>query len=825
MAERSTTYEELRAQAGPQRPEMAGYSGLGVTDREAAEPSDTVGGNRAFGVSSRPLGGRRGPGVPAWDRDLSVSTVFDCFESFGLRPYPTDHPDEMMGETRWTREYAISLLESCARVPARAPGDVVADPALGVNNPHLSFLGEDKVTDKQDINVYNTPPGVMFDLAKVGVGTLRHFQEADLAWDKIFHARVPIAHPGEMRGMLSVDEWAVLGRFTYTVITALYSGQQLVPLLFSYGGGENAFDGIKKLCRKAAFQSAAYAPCAVGWDEWYWLFEEGVGEGIGEGFGEAQLRRNYQRYALNLLRATGDDDAYTQQAVYRKCFGLMTFASVIADYLELLDQAIRSCSSGSACLLDVVPAIECGNEMNTFYKLDANHIDDAAREMARYHALLAGPIMAKGLGLEARLGEAYFWLQERAQWDRTVRWLRLTITLGLVEELDRWWECSLEPGSDPEWAAIAASREVQWEWWEGVAQVRQLVHQVGFHWFAWSNESYRDENALHSEVDDLIYQVAEHPDVVALLGRSLDWTCSLGFQGSRPSESGADLAAECFEGNTLGYQGGMVARRMLAALGHSRTPRFVTWYTMMPGLSSGGPAWRLFASTGLRNTLFRKSLLTEPIGPTSQSKGDFQHDEHAWRRPAWFTMRRVAWLLARAKKVERLFGGTISNAMLLRLEAESGFYVPGTAAIGMSGATELECFRYAYLAWIGGGPGGSEPGAGLSVLLHTRGAGGWVVMPLVPTVACDRPDDVDENNFPDIESVDWDATPLAGTVLEIGVVGGQTIQIEVEQAHPETNPSPICVLCNHTLSRVGVDGVAGVATGGGLGGSVRETRQ
>jgi hypothetical protein len=810
MAERSTTYEELRAQAGPQRPEMAGYSGLGVTDREAAEPSDPVSGNRAFGVSSRPLGGRRGPGVPAWDRDLSVSAVFDCFESFGLRPYPTDHPDEEFQTTLWTREYSIALLESCARAPARAPGDVVADPALGVNNLHISFISDAPDSNRQDMTAYNTPPGAMFDLAKVGVGTLRHFQEADLAWDKIFHAREPIALPGEMRGMLSADEWAVLGRFAYTVITALYSGQQLVPLLFSYGGGENAFDGVVTAFEKPAFQSAAYAPSAAGWDKWYW--------DLGVGTGEAALLRNYQRYALNLLRASGDDDAYTQQVVYRKCFGLLSFASAIADYFELLDQAIRSCSSGSACLLDVVPAIECGNEMNTFYKLEANHIDDAAREMARYHALLSAPIMAKGLGLEARLGEAYFWIQEPAQWDRTVRWLRLTITLGLVEELDRWWELSLDPESDPEWSAIAASREVQWEWWEGVAQVRDLVHQVGFHWFTWSNETYRDENALHSEVDDLIYQVAEHPDVVALLGRSLDWTCSLGFQGSRPSLPGADLAKECFEGNTLAYQGGMVARRMLAALGHSRTPRFVTWYTMMPGLSECDIPWRLFASTGLRNTLFEppkaSSGLTEPVGPVSQYSGTFLHEAHAWRRPSWFSMRRVAWLLARTKRVERLFGHSFASAMLLRLEAEDGFYLPASAVISMSGDWEPERFRYAYLAWIGGEPGGTARFAGLTVRLHTRGGGGWVVMPLVPRVTCVGSDDVDENDFPDIESADWDSTPQTSTVRDVSAVGGQTIQIDVKQSHPETNPSPICVLCNHTLSRVGVESLAGAASRG-----------
>jgi hypothetical protein len=216
-----------------------------------------------FGGVGRP---RRRSGVPllGFDRTTSVEAVFRAFEDRGITPWP-----QVVG---WSRQRAIDELEACLAAPLDPVDAVSPDPRIGINNPAL-FFGDSEEDESlppeaRTLQKYNTPPAVLFDLARIGVGTLRHFQEPDLAWLHLVGDDVPVDPPDEIRGRLDADAWALLGKFAYTVICCLYTGQQLIPLLFGYGGGSSEAREDVDLGRPA-FQTSAYIPVAEGWAGWY----------------------------------------------------------------------------------------------------------------------------------------------------------------------------------------------------------------------------------------------------------------------------------------------------------------------------------------------------------------------------------------------------------------------------------------------------------------------------------------------------------------------------------------------------------------------------
>ncbi|MFH1469594.1 MAG: hypothetical protein ABIO70_34735, partial [Pseudomonadota bacterium] len=265
MARKYVSFEELVGKAG------AGQDPAGTTH---------------FGELERPGGQPQGGmPVPGFDRATRVTDVFLFFEAQGL----TCHPDT------WTRQEAIDRLESSRAAQPDMVEGVTADPMFGINNPPLFFSPIISPAPSARGTVrYNYPTNVMFDLARIGVGTLRHIQGPDLAWLHLFDDTVPIAAPWDMRPLLSDSDWAVLGCFTYLVITCLYTGQQVVPLLFHCGGGSNVpLPAVE--AAKPSFQTEAMIPAQAGWDPWYYapapqnlslpqLFQQQV----------------YQRYALNV---------------------------------------------------------------------------------------------------------------------------------------------------------------------------------------------------------------------------------------------------------------------------------------------------------------------------------------------------------------------------------------------------------------------------------------------------------------------------------------------------------------------------------------------
>ncbi|MFH1466206.1 MAG: hypothetical protein ABIO70_17610 [Pseudomonadota bacterium] len=716
--------------------------------------------------------------------------MFQCFEDHGLRPFPN--------VPGWDRQTAIDRLEACLAVSPNLVEAVDPNPRIGVNNPALFFWADDPDDEDDDddrtCDKYNYPPHVMFDLAGLGVGTLRHLQEPDLAWLHLLGKDQPIAPPDKMRSILTDGRWRVFGSFTYTVITALFTGQRIIPLLFGYGGGANQTDA-GPFPGAPDFQLERHVPVPVdaGWDPWYWDFTGGTRD-----------EYEYQQFGLNLWTNSG---RYAQECCYRKCLGLLEFSTQVGEYLALLATAIEDCSENATTLTDVVPAIECGNEMDSFYVLtDDMNRQSAAREFGRYHALLTGPIMAKGLGLKARLGETFFDYGGRSSWTDILTWLRETITLGVVEEVDRWIQVALHPTSDPLWSSLA--QEAGWTWWTTPfwPTAGSLVHEVGFHAFTWVDtrseySTYQPETEFYADAGRLVSQVAQHADVQAALRHDLEWSCCVGFQGSRPYNPSSE--DKFFADNTLAHQAGMVVRRMLAAHIQPTPPAFVTWYGSMGGLTDGVHGWDLYSSAGLRNVLYGRARdVAEPSGPLPFELVGFSYQDHAWPRPAWHTLRRLAWLLARADRVELVHQNAASGAMVIRLVSEGGFSAP-LAPVG------FQTWRYAYIAWLDGNQaaaaGTSSLVLTLSLLSSAEDAGGqWQQLPLVPSVSgCSAEETpagdlagTDDYGFAGNDAVDWGAIPSTSSVTTVATGDDEYLEILVYPSEPSTNPAPICVLCD-----------------------------
>ncbi|MFH1465369.1 MAG: hypothetical protein ABIO70_13360, partial [Pseudomonadota bacterium] len=562
------------------------------------------------------------------------------------------------------------------------------------------------------------------------------------------------------------------------------------------------------------FQTEAMIPAQAGWDPWYYapapqnlslpqLFQQQV----------------YQRYALNVYTdATTPISDYTQRCCYRKCLGLLRFSEAIADYFDLLDAAIQEITSYSMRLRDIVPAIECGNEMNHFYDTSD---PAAAMEMGRFHALLAGPIMARGLGLRARLGELFCYLGDPSNlsdWDSILAWLRDTITEGMASETVRWLYAAYRPFMDPLWASLA--REAGWKWWTSADAWRagDLVHEVGFHWFTWTDGMYRAETDLRTEVAKMITTVCTDVDVHALTGgRDLTWSCCVGFMGSRPSVPITHYPRQpeddtYYENNTLAHQGGMLVRRMLAAITQATPPTFVTWYSSMDGLTSAISGWDLYSSTGIRNVLFIDTsggaAAAEPQGPFPAEPEYFVCQVHAWRRPAWYALRRLAWLRARSAVIEQVYSNPDCGAMAIRLVARDGFLPPEA----LSSPQEVTTYRYAYVCWLDQ-QGAAEDSVAEWVLRLFTGHPGWEELPLVPGSSCGAPatPNPDALDFPGDEQVDWSATPQESWVEDLTTEFLQILAIHVLPAEPTSNPAPICVLCDHEVVGISLQrsGVAG----------------
>jgi hypothetical protein len=214
----------------------------------------------------------------------------------------------------------------------------------------------------------------------------------------------------------------------------------------------------------------------------------------------------------------------------------------------------------------------------------------------------------------------------------------------------------------------------------------------------------------------------------------------------------------------------------------------------MDALTAGDTGWDLYSSTGLRNVLYEGTRApAELSGPFPRDPENFRCDIHAWPRPAWHTLRRLAWLLAHADRVEAVYQNAENGAMAVRLVSNRGFPDPLEPA-------DPRTWRYAYVAWRDG----SDAAVGVAYweldlgpflsLVDTRLQ--WERLPLVPAVSSISGTAPDDYGFARADSVDWRATPQTSTVKKGGAYSHEYLVVEVRPSDPTENPAPICVLCD-----------------------------
>jgi len=206
------------------------------------------------------------------------------------------------------------------------------------------------------------------------------------------------------------------------------------------------------------------------------------------------------------------------------------------------------------------------------------------------------------------------------------------------------------------------------------------------------------------------------------------------FPGVHPDLGDIERTASYYDDATPLLQAGMLARHLLLfrAAGVARTSWFCPYLNPMPIGDDGLPdQWKSAAAgTGLHNDVYR----------------DVEERRHfaaqgAWRRPAWFTYRRVAWLLSLAK--DR--GTIVHNARgftLLRFELKAPLRMAPVPTMGAPG------YRFLWVAWVDqfadsvclhdaqwklyGRPSGAAGDARVSFALHDAHSSGYELVSLVP---------------------------------------------------------------------------------------------
>ncbi len=684
-----------------------------------------------------------------------------------------------------------------------------------------------------------------------------------------------IPAPAELYAQLTEEEFWTFRAFTLYVIACHLHGMQVMPVLFDYGGGsrfnksDHEFDWCGCKVDKAnmragmpAHQTGFSVLSEDGWDDWYWQH------------GEADAVATpgvYQKWALNVWNPDSESD-YMRQCALRKALGVAAYATAVGEYLAALDRAFSSCEHLGGSVTDVIPRVDLANEMDSYYyNVDPPDGDEEGTffEMGRFAALLACPIADQGLGIRFRMFDLFGFNKEEHV-DPKLTWLKDCISAGMIAETDRWARLyGYYQTEDPDDLAavlldmaesmlagevsyddviwIQAMDEADFVWPRSYGKsAKVLVHHVGFHFFRSVTMSYPDisTDAEYYQDEQAIGDAARR--MVALVVSPLremryDIAWSIGamcFPALAPDPMEGDKYftdenPDYPDGNpeylttNPEYQAGILARRMLYAKALPDGPDIVTWYTFMADLACGEfreerTTWSRYTATGLRNEIYGAvpgGQQTARINDV-RTAADFYYGCDAFRRPSWFTLRRVAWLLQRAERAELLYQD--EHRYVLRLTASHSFEEE-LQLLDVSGAEDAPwreaseswapssqrerpnaggaasvAYKYAYVAWFDQQPGrGKSLEDSFSFWLADASEDGYQLLPLVPEVTYDMScGDTDANGYPDCETVSWGDGFTDATVQEHDKLGDfAVLQVTVPRASP-ANPGPVCVLCN-----------------------------
>ncbi len=478
----------------------------------------------------------------------------------------------------------------------------------------------------------------------------------------------------------------------------------------------------------------------------------------------------------------------------------------------------------------------------------------AAKELGRFMALLGGPIQDRMQGRmtlrlelvgsedlasdwESLVGEA----SDRDLTNDSLPFVVDAVARGLPAELLRWrhfWSGTSSDGDDAtEWAdAIrdGASTSV-WPNWSASrgsshgARVANLVHDVGLQYFhhTTTDDGYGGDHS-YDYLDDFEEwaDLAELQQVVSVL-RNAGVEHSLAgiafpactrnnfVDPSIVIEFGVDPGIS-FQGTNELYQGAMVVRRLLMAYasGASRSCLYSDFNEPTPWNEPFEKMW----STGLRNDVYVDSsevMVSPPWYFDATDADGFLQGTHAWRRPAWYALQRMVWLLHQAGSVE-LRAHPESRDVLIKLTASNGFRHPDDA--DAEPGDEITVWDEAWIAWrcsIPAGASAPDLGGWFEFELSLGESGEYLVLSLVPEV--DLPvqeySNLDTLNHPDWEDPQWagnrddDGGFTTASLFPLSSSYGQyrlrvrvecelpgTYMRDVREAGPGDNPAPVCIL-------------------------------
>jgi hypothetical protein len=353
-------------------------------------------------------------------------------------------------------------------------------------------------------------------------------------------------------------------------------------------------------------------------------------------------------------------------------------------------------------------------------------------------------------------------------------------------------------------------------------QPKKLVDQVGFHFFESllrtmvgeeqegdvdPGERYGDELDLGAQVDELHGRVIRP---LARQGIELTWSltavCFPATYPDSPTERDS-----WYPGANPAYQAGIATRRICYVKARGDAPDVLLWYTAMAKITSvreGHGSWGKYTATGIRNdVVFPPDPATGEVEvavvddgrAAGVSLGGFSYQRHAWRRPVWYTLRRLAWLWRRTKSASFIRHQESDRSVVLRLEAyeEALFRDPstdetqyGTTAVGRASGG----YKYAYIAWMDElAPEDAGESFTFQLYLLEEREVYHEVLPLVPQVDYDQSASGaldEETRYPDFEQPEWTEELADGKIYDDGQ---GYLKITVMRAGPD-NPAPLCVL-------------------------------
>ena len=399
--------------------------------------------------------------------------------------------------------------------------------------------------------------------------------------------------------------------------------------------------------------------------------------------------------------------------------------------------------------------------------------------------------------------------QSQRDGQRRVDWMVKALDEGIGDELTRlksfvvYGHIGMGTDEYEDWLETFGAAGLEWpEPWDDDAlvdyQSSDVVAEIDFHfWHHCAGDGHGPRYADGHRMGEDIAVLRDGIDSLSESYPDLGWAMGgAAFLAEMPE----GLEKVYYKGATPAYQAGMLVRRMLyaKAKGASR----VLWHTFMARIVDMGANFgRQYDANGLRNDLY---LQGSDYYPDSYKKLLFTN--YAWRRPSWFSLRRLAWLLSRTRKLDFYYDSTNIVVILCEAKSNSGYRNPRALA-----GEKTTTYSRAWVAWM------DQTASVDSVRLTFRGTSSdFTVLPLVPLVTLPSDDTsyddddykASDANYPDFEEIEWTnkdhCSAAVSARTDSASLHYRYIDIDLEKAS-QGNPAPICVLTDADVELVDME--------------------